>query len=41
MSDKMSDISMVVAGDSQSGKTQLVNQLVNGCFSEVRKTNKC
>ena len=36
-SNKMSDISIVVVGDSQCGKTQLINQSADGCFSEVRK----
>ena len=33
--DNMSEISIVVVGDSQCGKTQLINRFANGCFSEV------
>ena len=36
-SDNMtSQISVVAVGDSQCGKTQLINRFANGSFSEVR-----
>jgi GTPase SAR1 family protein len=34
--DKMLAVSIVVVGDSRSGKTQLINRFASGCFSEVR-----
>ena len=32
---KLPEISIVVVGDSQCGKTQLMNRFTNGGFSEV------
>jgi hypothetical protein len=36
----MNDISVVVVEDSQCGKTQIINQLANGYFSEVGEEEK-
>ena len=36
----MNDISIVVVGDSQCGKTQIIYRLANGYFSEVGNTNQ-
>ena len=34
----MSGLSVVVVGDSQCGKTQLINRFANGAFDQVNMT---
>ena len=35
ISDKIPEISVVIVGDSQCGKTQLINRFANKSFSKV------
>ena len=38
ISDKIPEISIVIVGDSQCGKTQLINRFANKSFSKVSNT---